>query len=155
MIVSDNNALNSYLKTPPYFGDARGVNAIFEIAPPRQVPSVIQDRETEHEVRWAEGRRQGADDRQRARRRAAGRHQPAPSSGRQAVVYSTLPELHLPRAGQQEIDPGLSSQARIRTQLAHSGYLPRQLVIAGGHAFDVTAQARATLNVGKVYRQRV
>lgn len=155
MIVSDNNALNSYLKTPPYFSAERGVHAVFEVAPPRAVPGVIQDRGTEQEARWAEEqRRRGTDDRPRDRGILSGNRSASRAAGREVVVYPTLPELRLARPGQQEVDARLSNQALIRTQLAHSGYLPRQLVIAGGHAFDTAAQARATFNASKVHTQR-
>lgn len=155
MIVSDNNALNSYLKTPPYFGGGeRGVNSVFEIAPARTVPSVIQDRETEQEVRWAEQQRRGTEDRHRDRQDLrSDRNLPHPGR-RGSLVYTGLPELRLARPGQIEVDARLSNQAQIRTQLAHSGYLPRQMVIAGGHTFDTTTQARATFNASKVHQQR-
>lgn len=154
MIVSDNNALNSYLKTPPYFGGERGVTPLFEIAPPRPVPGVIQERQTEHEARWAEGRRrEELPDRQRAAEASAARAL-ARAGARQSAGDAALPDLRLARPGEREIDPRLSSQAQIRTRLAHSGYLPRQLVIAGGHAFDSATQARATLNASKVHHQR-
>lgn len=155
MIVSDNNALNSYLKTPPYFGGERGVNSVFEITPPRQVPSVIQDRGTEQESRWAEERRQARKDHPLHRSDSQDSRGSQSSPGRQAIVYTALPELRLAKPWQREVDSRLSSQAQIRTQLAHSGYLPRQLVVAGGHAFDISAQARATLNASKVHQQRL
>ncbi len=152
MIVSDNNALNSYLRTPPYFGGDRGVRGVFEITPPRALPSVIQERETDQPIRQVDERHGG---RERQNEQAAvGGRSPSRSAARPGAAYAGLPELRLAKPGQRELDAHLSSQAQIRTRLAHSGFVPRQMVIAGGHAFDSAAQARATLNASKVHRQR-
>lgn len=151
MIVSDNNALNSYLKTPPYFGAERGVNGVFEIAPPRTPPSVTEEREREvHPVGERPQRREQPRDQSQAlvQRRASR------SAARRSDTALTVSELRLTRPGQPELETQLTNQAQIRARLANSGYLPRQMVIAGGHFFDRATQARATLNASKVYRQR-
>lgn len=116
---------------------------------------MIQDRGTEQESRWAEERRKAQEDAPRDRHAARDTHTALQPAGRQAALYTALPELRLAKPWQTEVDSRLSSQAQIRTQLAHSGYLPRHLVVAGGHAFESAVQARATLNASKVHQQRL
>ena len=148
MIVADNNALNSYLRIPPYFGTGREAPLVFEVTAPRRVPDTLQDRGNEHE------------------RDAAERHTPLAPSPRQALAKSTssahredpvdsdyhpLTQLQWAPQGQSELDSQMSLTVRIRASLARSGHLPEQMVTAGGHLFDTPVQAHATLIAARVH----
>ncbi|GAB4351974.1 MAG: hypothetical protein Kow006_16320 [Gammaproteobacteria bacterium] len=147
MIVADNNALNSYLKIPPFFGTGREAPSVFEVAAPRRVPDALQERGTDRE------------------RESAERRFEEPSHPRQALVaqrrslerehysradYQRLTRLRVPEHDEGEIDPRLSQSTRIRAALARSGEIPEQIRIAGGHAFDAPMQAHATLIASRV-----
>ncbi len=148
MIVTDNNALNSYLKIPPYFNSGREAPSVFEIAAPRRVPDTLQDRGNEREREAAEQRRYPAEyvPKEIVRKNADRRE----SRGLAEAVYRPLIQLNIPPRGDAELDAKLSQSTQIRASLARSGLLPKQLVTAGGHAFDTTVQAHATLIAARV-----
>lgn len=149
MIVTDNNALNSYLKTPPYFGSGREAPSVFEIAAPRRVPDTLQDRGTDRERESAEHRYATSPHPRQALL-------PKPRNPeRERFVradYQRLTQLHLPAQDGDELDPQLSRSTQLRAALARSGGIPEQLVLAGGHAFETPVQAHATYIAAKVHQ---
>lgn len=148
MIVADNNALNSYLKIPPYFGTGRELPLVFEVAAPRRVPDVLQDRGTEHEESAAErGYPEAAGS--RAMVRSRGDRQDERRAG--DTASHPLIQLRVARAGDAVLDPDLSQTVRIRASLEKSGRLPQQLVTAGGHVFETPVQAHATLIASRIH----